>query len=70
MKIEIKNNTGQHHLKLSDIPDKLFITDEVWVSTSYGQVKVGIVNGAVYRVEGEELVKILNAPVGVMGCHQ
>lgn len=71
MKIEIKDNTGQHSLMLSEIPDKLYITDKLWVSTSYNQVKVGLDHGPVYRLQGGALVEILQAPDPTeRGCHQ
>lgn len=70
MKIEVKDNTQQGHMIVKEIPDRLYIGDSLWVSTAYGEIKIGVVNGEIYKLSGEELIKVSSNKVGVIRCHQ
>lgn len=61
MKIEPRERTKGVRLLASQIDDRLFVVDaaenEIWVSTSYGQLKVGVVGGQQYHLEDGRLVE-------------
>ena len=52
MKIEPREKTKAVWLQVSEISDPLFIADasgrEIWVSTAFGDVRVGVVGGKTY----------------------
>lgn len=60
MRIEPRERTKAVRLVASEIDDRLFIKDaaenEIWVSTSYGQIKVGVVGGQQYHLNEGQLV--------------
>jgi hypothetical protein len=53
-----KDKTKNINLSISDIPDRVYIDNKIWVSTSFGEVKVGVTNGAIYHVVGDKLQRI------------
>lgn len=53
-----KDQTKNVHLNLSDISDRIYIESKIWVFTAYGEIKIGIVDGPIYKLSEGELVKI------------
>jgi hypothetical protein len=53
-----KDKTKNVNLNISDVPDRVYVDNKIWVSTSFGEVKVGVVNGAIYHVVGDKLQRI------------
>ncbi len=55
-----REQTKAVRLLVSDISDRLFIRDaagnEIWVSTSYGDIQVGVVGGPTYYLNEGQLV--------------
>lgn len=62
MRIEPRETTKAVLLVASEICDRLFIYDvdgnEIWVSTSYGQIQVGVVGGQQYQLREGQLVAV------------
>jgi hypothetical protein len=55
-----KDKTKSVNLNLSEISNKVYIDNKLWVSTIYDVIKVGIDNGPVYQLVGNELEEIIN----------
>ena len=70
MKTEARDKTKNVPLQLSNIAGRVFIVDElgneIWVSTSYGELKLGVVGGCQYKVRGGQLVELEDHKVGVL----
>ena len=66
MKVAIKDT----HLTLTDIQGRVYIDDNLWVSTSCGLPKVGVTNGPVYKVFNGRLIEILKNGDGRVKCSQ
>lgn len=60
VEVEPREKTKAVRLLVSDISDRLFIRDaagnEIWVSTSYGEIQVGVVGGQAYCLSEGQLV--------------
>lgn len=60
VEVEPREQTKAVRLLVSDISDRLFIRDaagkEIWVSTSYGGIQVGVVGGQIYYLSEGQLV--------------
>jgi hypothetical protein len=61
MRIEPKESTRPCPLVVTNLEDPLHIRDingnEIWVSTSYGTLSLGVVGGGTYRVENGAIVQ-------------
>ena len=58
MKITTDQPTTGTHLILSDMPNRVYITNgkkKIWVSTSYGEIRVGVDGGKIYKLENGHL---------------
>lgn len=53
-----KDKTKNVHLSISDISDRVYIDNKIWVSTSFDEIKVGVVGGAIYHVVGDKLQRM------------
>jgi hypothetical protein len=70
MNVEPREKTKEVRLVLSDIPDRVFVKDdignEIWISTVYNQIQVGVVGGEKYSLVDGRLIPE-GEKVGVMG---
>ena len=69
MRVTPREKTKAINLQLTDIPDRLYIKSgglEIWVSTSYGQITIGVVGGKRYKLGDGELIDV-DKVIGVLG---
>jgi len=64
MKIEPceTDRTKDVHFNLTELSNRVYVNGEIWVSTTNGVIKVGVVNGAIYQLDNGEL-----SPIREMG---
>ena len=60
MKVEQRTTSRADHLVLTDLAQKVFVRandgNEIWVSTAYGQIRIGV-GEVVYQVVGGALIR-------------
>jgi hypothetical protein len=52
-----KDKTKAINLNLSNLSDRVYVDEKIWIATTYGEIKIGIVDGPIYKLVGKKLVE-------------